>query len=75
MKKGRVSSKAIYTEEEIRSNRTFPTGNTVLLAIIIAVQMLLLLFLITILQYAVNPQDLDSVVPPDQIPNQPDKNN
>ena len=38
MKKGRVNAKAKYTEEEIRSNRTFPTGNTVLLAIIIAVQ-------------------------------------
>ena len=32
---------------------------------VIAVQMLLLLILITILQYAVDPQDLDSVVPPD----------
>ena len=38
MKKGRVNPNATYTEEEIRSNRTFPTGNTVLLAIIIAVQ-------------------------------------
>ena len=38
MKKGRVNPNARYTEEEIRSNRTFPTGYTVLLAIIVAVQ-------------------------------------
>ena len=37
MKKGRVNPKAKYTEEEIRSNRTFPTANTILLVIIIAV--------------------------------------
>lgn len=36
MKKGRVNAKAKYTEAEIRANRTFPTGNTVLLAIILA---------------------------------------
>jgi len=38
MKKGRVNPRAKYTEEEIRSNRKFPTKNTVLLVIIIAVQ-------------------------------------
>lgn len=38
MKKGRVNPKAKYTEEEIRSNRTFPTANTILLVIILAVQ-------------------------------------
>ena len=36
MKKGRVNAK--YEDKYIKSNRTFPTGNTVLLAIIIAVQ-------------------------------------
>ncbi|MBE6366479.1 MAG: undecaprenyl/decaprenyl-phosphate alpha-N-acetylglucosaminyl 1-phosphate transferase [Lentisphaerae bacterium] len=35
--------------------------------IVISVQMLLLLMLITILQYAVIPHDLDSVVPPDKL--------
>lgn len=39
--------------------------------IIIAVQMVLLLLLITILQYAVIPHDLDSVVPPDKV-NEPE---
>lgn len=38
MKKGRVNQKANYTQEEIRSNRTFPTENTVLLVILVAVQ-------------------------------------
>ena len=38
MKKGRVNPNAKYTEEEIRENRTFPTGNTVLLVVLIAVQ-------------------------------------
>lgn len=38
MKKDRVNPRAKYTEEEIRSNRTFPTVNTILLVIIIAVQ-------------------------------------
>ena len=38
MKIGRVNPKAKYTEEEIRSNRTFPTANTILLVIILAVQ-------------------------------------
>ena len=38
MKTGRVNSKEKYTQEEIFKNRTFPTGNTVLLAAIIAVQ-------------------------------------
>ena len=55
MKKGRVSSKAIYTEEEIRSNRTFPTRNTVLLAIIIAVQIGLIILGIC---YQPKPQDV-----------------
>ena len=44
-------------------------------AVIITVQMVLVLTLITILQYAVIPHDLDSVVPPDQEkkPNTADK--
>lgn len=36
--------------------------------IVVAIQMLLILLLITILQYAVIPKDLDSVVPPDKTP-------
>jgi hypothetical protein len=41
--------------------------------IVIALQMLLLLALITILQYQVIPRDLDSVVPPDA-PGKPEGN-
>ena len=37
--------------------------------VVIAIQMVLLLLLITILQYAVIPHDLDSVVPPDKTGN------
>ena len=55
MKKGRVNPNATYTEEEIRSNRTFPTGNTVLLAIIIAVQIGLIILGIC---YQPKPQDV-----------------
>ena len=40
-------------------------------AAVVTVQMVLVLTLITILQYAVIPRDLDSVVPPDQQPNPP----
>ena len=36
MNKGRVNAK--YEDKYIKSNRTFPTGNTVLLVIIIAIQ-------------------------------------
>lgn len=53
MKKGRVNAK--YTEEEIRSNRTFPTGNTILLAIILAVQLGLVILGIC---YQPTPQDV-----------------
>lgn len=38
MKKGRVNAKAKYTEAEIRAKRKFPTGNTVLLVVIVAIQ-------------------------------------
>lgn len=38
MKKGRANSNVKYTEEEIRSNRTFPTGYTILLVFLVAVQ-------------------------------------
>ena len=55
MKKGRVNPNAKYTEEDIRSNRTFPTGNTVLLAIIIAVQIGLIILGIC---YQPKPQDV-----------------
>jgi hypothetical protein len=44
MKKGRVNSRAKYTEAEIRANRTFPTWYTVLLVIIIAAQIGLIIF-------------------------------
>ena len=44
MKKGRVNPRAKYTQEEIRAHRTFPTGNTVLLAVIIAIQIGLIVF-------------------------------
>lgn len=53
MKKGRVNAK--YEEKYIRSNRTFPTRNTVLLVIIIAVQIGLIVFGIS---YEPKPQDL-----------------
>lgn len=36
MNKGRVNAK--YEDKYIKSNRTFPTGNTVLLVIIITIQ-------------------------------------
>lgn len=55
MKKGRANSKEKYTEEEIRSNRKFPVGYTVILIVIIAVQILLVAFGIT---YQPQPQDL-----------------
>jgi len=55
MKKGRVSSKTKYTEEEIRSNRTFPIGYTVLLVLIIAVQIGLIALGIC---YQPKPQDI-----------------
>ena len=55
MKKGRVNSKAKYTEEEIRTHRTFPTKNTVLLTIIIAVQVGLIILGIC---YQPKPQDV-----------------
>ena len=67
MKKGRVNAKAKYTEAEIRANRTFPTGNTVLLAIILAIQIGLIILGIcyqpkpkdVIHQYNVTVQPLD----------------
>lgn len=55
MKKGRVNSRAVYTEEEIRANRTFPTKNTILLAVIVAVQIGLVLLGIF---YQPQPQDV-----------------
>ena len=55
MKKGRVNPNAKYTDEEIRANRTFPTGNTVLLAIIVAVQVGLIILGIC---YQPKPQDV-----------------
>lgn len=55
MKKGRVNPKAKYTEEEIRSNRSFPTANTILLVIIIAVQIGLVVLGIC---YQPKPQDV-----------------
>ena len=47
MKKGRVNAK--YEEKYIKSNRTFPTGYTFLLCIIIAVQigLIILAFVIS----------------------------
>lgn len=53
MKKSRVNSK--YEDKYIKSNRTFPTGNTVLLVIIIAVQIGLVIFG---LSYQPKPQDV-----------------
>lgn len=53
MKKGRVNTK--YEEKYIKSNRTFPTGNTVLLLIIIAVQVGLIFLGIC---YQPKPQDV-----------------
>lgn len=53
MKKGRVNSK--YEDKYIKSNRTFPTGNTVLLVIIIAVQIGLIILGIS---YKPKPQDV-----------------
>lgn len=53
MKKGRVNTK--YEEKYIKSNRTFPVGNTVLLVIIIAVQIGLV---ILGLSYQPKPQDV-----------------
>ena len=41
MKKGRVNAK--YEEKYLRANRTFPTANTVLLAVILAIQVGLIL--------------------------------
>ena len=55
MKKGRVNPRAKYTEEEIRANRTFPTENTVLLVILIAVQIGLIVLGIC---YQPKPQDV-----------------
>lgn len=55
MKKDRVNPKAKYTEEEIRSNRTFPTKYTILLAIIIAVQIGLIVLGVC---YQPKPQDV-----------------
>ncbi len=55
MKKGRVVPWAKYTEEEIRANRTFPTGYTILLLIILAVQIGLVFLGIS---YEPEPQDL-----------------
>ena len=42
MKKGRVGAK--YDETFVKANRTFPTGNTILLAVIIALQIGLVVF-------------------------------
>lgn len=53
MKKGRVNAK--YEDTYIKTNRTFPTGNTVLLLVIIAVQVGLILFGIA---FQPRPQDL-----------------
>ena len=53
MKKGRVNAK--YEEKYIKANRTFPTGNTVLLVILIAVQIGLVILGIT---YQPSPQDV-----------------
>ncbi len=55
MKKGRVNPKAKYTEEEIRSNRTFPTGYTILLVLLVAVQVGLIILGIC---YQPKPQDV-----------------
>lgn len=53
MKKGRVNAK--YDEKYTKSNRTFPVGNTVLLAIIVAVQIGLIILGIC---YKPKPQDV-----------------
>lgn len=53
MKKGRVNAK--YEEEYIKSNRRFPTEDTILLVIIIAVQICLVIFG---LSYQPKPQDV-----------------
>ena len=53
MKKGRVNSK--YEEKYIKTNRTFPAGNTVLLVIIVALQVGLIILGIA---YQPKPQDL-----------------
>ena len=53
MKKGRVNAK--YEEKYIKTNRTFPTGNTVLLVIIIAIQIGLIILGIS---FQPKPQDL-----------------
>ena len=55
MKKGRVNANAKYTEEEIRTHRKFPTGNTVWLIIIVAVQVGLILLGVF---YQPKPQDV-----------------
>lgn len=55
MKKGRVNPNAKYTEEEIRSNRTFPTKYTVILVFIVAIQIGLILLSI---YYQPKPQDV-----------------
>jgi len=55
MKKGRVNPRAKYTEEEIRENRTFPAINTLLLAVVVAVQIGLIVFGIC---YQPKPQDV-----------------
>ena len=53
MKKGRVNAK--YEDKYIKSNRTFPTGNTVLLVILLAVQIGLVILGI---RYQPKPQDV-----------------
>lgn len=55
MKKGRVNSRAKYTEEEIRTHRTFPTSNTILLIFLIVVQVALVILGI---RYQPKPQDV-----------------
>ena len=53
MKKGRINAK--YEEKYINSNRTFPTGNTVLLVIILAIQIGLVILAFS---YQPKPQDV-----------------
>ena len=53
MKQGRINAK--YEDKYIKSNRTFPTGNTVLLVIIIALQVGLIIFGIA---FQPKPQDV-----------------
>ena len=55
MKKGRVNPKAKYTEEEIRANRTFPIGYTILLVLLVSVQIGLIVLGIC---YQPKPQDV-----------------